>query len=177
MHDVKTGTLKEKDVILVKPGEKVAADGIILEGESYLNESMLTGESKPVKKIKGDKVIAGSINGNGSFKVTVSHAAKDSFLSQVVKLVDDAQKAKSKTQLLADKAARWLTLIAIVAGVSYIFVLVFNGPCFRLCHGKNGYSDCYLLPACFRIGCTVSSCKINFAGSKKRVANKEQNII
>jgi len=84
VQDVKTNTLKEKDIILVKPGEKVAADGIILEGESYLNESMLTGESKPVKKIKGDKVIAGSINGNGSFKVTVSHAAKDSFLSQVV---------------------------------------------------------------------------------------------
>src|SRR5664279_2542739 len=118
VHDVKTETLKENDIILVKPGEKVAADGIILEGESYLNESMLTGESKPVKKIKGDKVIAGSINGNGSFKVTVSHAAKDSYLSQVVKLVDDAQKAKSKTQLLADTAAKWLTLIALVAGIA-----------------------------------------------------------
>jgi P-type Cu2+ transporter len=118
IHDVKVDTLKENDIILVKPGEKVAADGIILEGESYLNESMLTGESKPVQKIKGDKVIAGSINGNGSFKVTVSHAAKDSYLSQVVKLVDDAQKAKSKTQLLADRAARWLTIIAIVAGIT-----------------------------------------------------------
>lgn len=109
VHDVKTNTLKENDIILVKPGEKVAADGIILEGESYLNESMLTGESKPVQKAKGDKVIAGAINGNGSIKVTVSHAAKDSYLSQVVKLVDDAQKSKSKTQLLADTAAKWLT--------------------------------------------------------------------
>ncbi len=118
VHDVKTDTLKENDVILVKPGEKVAADGIISEGESYLNESMLTGESKPVQKIKGDKVIAGSINGNGSIKVTVSHAAKDSYLSQVIKLVDDAQKSKSKTQLLADTAAKWLTVIAIVAGIS-----------------------------------------------------------
>jgi Cu2+-exporting ATPase len=118
VHDVKTDTLKENDIILVKPGEKVAADGIILEGESYLNESMLTGESKPVQKIKGDKVIAGSINGNGSFKVTVSHAAKDSYLSQVVKLVDDAQKSKSKTQLLADTAARWLTVIALVTGIA-----------------------------------------------------------
>ncbi|HZV68946.1 MAG TPA: copper-translocating P-type ATPase [Saprospiraceae bacterium] len=117
MHDVKTGTLKEKDIILVKPGEKVAADGIILEGESYLNESMLTGESVPVKKIKGDKVIAGSINGNGSVKVTVSHAAKDSYLSQVVNLVSDAQKSKSKTQLVADKAAKVLTIVAILAGV------------------------------------------------------------
>lgn len=118
VHDVKTDTLKENDIILVKPGEKVAADGIILEGESWLNESMLTGESKPVQKIKGDKVIAGSINGNGSIKVTVSHAAKDSYLSQVVKLVDDAQKSKSKTQLLADTAARWLTIIAILAGIA-----------------------------------------------------------
>ena len=118
VHDVKTETLKEKDIILVKPGEKVAADGIILEGESYLNESMLTGESKPVQKVKGDKVIAGAINGNGSIKVTVSHTAKDSYLSQVVKLVDDAQKSKSNTQLLADKAAKWLTIIAIVAGIT-----------------------------------------------------------
>ena len=117
VHDVKTETLKEKDIILVKPGEKVAADGIILEGESYLNESMLTGESKPVKKVVGEKVIAGAINGNGSIKVTVSHAAKDSYLSQVIKLVDDAQKSKSKTQLLADTAAKWLTIIAIVAGI------------------------------------------------------------
>jgi Cu2+-exporting ATPase len=118
VHDVKTDTLKENDIILIKPGEKVAADGIISEGESYLNESMLTGESKPVRKTKGDKVIAGSINGNGSIKVTVSHAAKDSYLSQVVKLVEDAQKAKSKTQLLADQAAKWLTIIALVGGIS-----------------------------------------------------------
>ena len=118
VHDVKTDTLKENDIILVKPGEKVAADGIILEGESYLNESMLTGESKPTQKVKGDKVIAGAINGNGSIKVTVSHAAKDSYLSQVIKLVDDAQKSKSQTQLLADKAARWLTIIALVTGIA-----------------------------------------------------------
>ena len=118
VQDVKTDTLKANDIILVKPGEKVAADGIILEGESYLNESMLTGESKPVQKIKGDKVIAGAINGNGAIKVTVSHAAKDSYLSQVIKLVDDAQKSKSQTQLLADKAAKWLTIIALVSGMA-----------------------------------------------------------
>ncbi len=118
VHDVKTDTLKENDIILVKPGEKVAADGIISEGESYLNESMLTGESKPVQKKKGDKVIAGAINGNGAIKVTVSHAAKDSYLSRVIKLVDDAQKSKSKTQLLADTAAKWLTIVALLAGVT-----------------------------------------------------------
>jgi P-type Cu2+ transporter len=124
--DVKTETLKENDVILIKPGEKVAADGVIAEGESYLNESMLTGESKPVQKIKGDKVIAGSLNGNGSIKIKVSHGAKDSYLSQVIKLVQDAQRSKSKTQLLADKAAQWLTLIAIVAGVATFLYWYFD---------------------------------------------------
>jgi P-type Cu2+ transporter len=118
VHDVRTDTLKEGDIILIKPGEKVAADGIISDGESYLNESMLTGESTPVQKIKGNKVIAGSINGNGAIKVTVSHAAKDSYLSQVIKLVQDAQNAKSKTQLLADTAAKWLTFIALFAGIT-----------------------------------------------------------
>lgn len=120
--DVKTETLKENDIILIKPGEKVAADGVIIEGESYLNESMLTGESKPVQKIKGDKVIAGSLNGNGSLKIKVAHGAKDSYLSQVIKLVQDAQQSKSKTQLLADKAARWLTIIAIVAGIATFLI-------------------------------------------------------
>lgn len=125
--DVKTATLKENDIILVKPGEKVAADGIIADGETYLNESMLTGESKPVQKIKGDKVIAGSINGNGAIKVTVSHGAKDSYLSQVIKLVQDAQNSKSNTQLLADKAAKWLTIIALLSGISTFLYWYFTG--------------------------------------------------
>jgi len=121
VHEVKTDSLKQGDIILIKPGEKVAADGIIYEGESYLNESMLTGESVPVKKQKGEKIIAGSINGNGSLKVTVSHSSKDSYLSRVIKLVNDAQKAKSKTQLLADKAAKILTIVALVAGFATFF--------------------------------------------------------
>ena len=123
--DVKTDSLKENDIILIKPGEKVAADGIIAEGESYLNESMLTGESTPVKKTKGQKVIAGSINGNGSIKVTVTHTSTDSYLSKVIKLVDDAQKSKSKTQLLADRAALILTIVALTLGLgTFAFWLV-----------------------------------------------------
>lgn len=114
--DVKTDSLKVGDIILVKPGEKIAADGIIADGRSFLNESMLTGESKPVEKTDGEKVIAGSINGNGSLKVEVSHGSKDSYLAQVIKLVQDAQDSKSKTQLLADKAAQWLTIIALASG-------------------------------------------------------------
>lgn len=129
VHDVKTDSLNANDIILVKPGEKVAADGIILEGESYLNESMLTGESKPVQKVKGDKVIAGAINGNGAIKVTVTHGSKDSYLSQVVKLVQAAQDAKSNTQLLADKAAKWLTIIAIVSGIAtFLFWWITGQP-------------------------------------------------
>jgi len=114
--DVKTDSLKTGDVILVKPGEKIAADGEIMEGKSFLNESMLTGESKPSGKDKGDKVIAGSINGEGSLKIKVTHGTKDSYLAQVIKLVQDAQNAKSRTQLLADNAAKWLTIIALTSG-------------------------------------------------------------
>ena len=125
--DVKTESLKENDVILIKPGEKVAADGVIVDGESYVNESMLTGESKPVEKKKGNTVIAGSLNGNGSLKIKVAHGAKDSYLSQVIKLVKDAQKSKSKTQLLADKAAQWLTIIAIVAGIVTFLIWYLDG--------------------------------------------------
>jgi Cu2+-exporting ATPase len=124
--DVKTQALKENDIILIKPGEKVAADGIVIEGESFLNESMLTGESKPIEKKKDDRVIAGAINGNGSLKITVTHTIKDSYLSQVIKLVQDAQQSKSKTQLLADSAARWLTIIAIVSGILTFLIWYFS---------------------------------------------------
>ncbi|MBC7903085.1 MAG: cadmium-translocating P-type ATPase [Gemmatimonadaceae bacterium] len=127
LSDVKTASLKANDIILIRPGEKVAADGIVVDGETYLNESMLTGESKPVQKIKGDKVIAGSINGNGSIKINVSHGVQDSYLSQVINLVQDAQKSKSNTQLLADKAARWLTLIAIFVGIATFSYWYFTG--------------------------------------------------
>jgi P-type Cu2+ transporter len=125
VKDVRTDSLKAGDIILIKPGEKIAADGEIVEGRSFLNESMLTGESKPTEKDKGDKVIAGSLNGEGSLKLQVTHSTKDSYLSQVIKLVQDAQDSKSKTQLLADQAAKWLTIIALVSGaITFIVWLV-----------------------------------------------------
>ncbi|NSL86491.1 cadmium-translocating P-type ATPase [Chitinophaga sp. Mgbs1] len=127
IQEVKTDSLQPGDIILVKPGEKVAADGIVTEGDSYLNESMLTGESRPVGKHRGDKVIAGSLNGNNALRVKVSHNAASSYLSQVIKLVNDAQLSRSNTQLLADKAARWLTIIAIVAGVSTFLFWYIDG--------------------------------------------------
>ncbi len=114
--------LKTGDRVLIKPGEKIPADGIIEEGQSSVNEAMLTGESKPVVKSGNSKVIGGSINGEGSLTVTVEKTGKDSFLAQVIDLVRQAQESKSKTQDLANRAAFWLTLIAIGAGGLTLFV-------------------------------------------------------
>ena len=115
--DVKLDAVNKGDILLIKPGEKVPADGIIIEGESHLNESMLTGESKPVKKSQNDKVIGGAINGNQSLKIKVESTGKDSYLSKVIAMVQEAQEKKSKTQHLADRAAFWLTIIAITVGL------------------------------------------------------------
>jgi len=120
--DIPLGELKVGDNILVKPGEKFPADGNIIEGETSVNESMLTGESKLVIKKIGTQVIGGSINGEGSVTVEVKKTGKDSFLSSVIKLVQEAQESKSRTQNLADRAAFWLTIIGISAGVITLFV-------------------------------------------------------
>ncbi|MBI1342457.1 MAG: copper-translocating P-type ATPase [Terrimonas sp.] len=114
--DVPLSELQINDIILIKPGEKVPADGIIVEGSSYLNEAMLTGESKPVKKELDNKVIGGSINGNGSLKIKVEHTGKDSYLNKVISLVEEAQKSKSRMQNLSDRDAKWLTYIALAIG-------------------------------------------------------------
>ncbi len=127
MLDVKLDELQRDDVILVKPGEKVPADGIIIEGESYLNESMLTGESKPVKKNTGANVIGGSINGNASVKVKVEHSGKDSYMNKVIKMVEEAQKTKSKMQNLSDRAAKWLTYGALTLGFGTLAVWLLLG--------------------------------------------------
>lgn len=116
IKDIKVDELKKEDIILIKANEKIPADGTVVDGESHLDESMLTGESKPVKKSKGDQVIGGSVNGSQSIKVKVSKTGKESYLNKVITLVEEAQKAKSKTQNLANIAARWLTFIAIGAG-------------------------------------------------------------
>lgn len=116
IEDIALDKLLKDDIILIKPGEKVPADGIITQGTSYLNESMLTGESKPVKKEVNDKVIGGSVNGNSTINVKVEHTGKDSYLNKVIKMVEEAQKTKSKMQNLSDRAAKWLTYIALVIG-------------------------------------------------------------
>lgn len=130
VKDVKVSELKKGDIILIKPGEKIPADGNIIEGESNLNESMLTGESKPVAKGKGDAVIGGAINGSGSIKVKVEGTGEDTYLSKVINMVKDAQGRKSKTQKLADRAAYWLTIVALTAGFGTLATWLFLGKDF-----------------------------------------------
>ena len=130
--DVSVSELKHEDKILIKPGEKIPADGRIVEGQSSINESLITGESKPVSKGKDDEVIGGSINGEGSLKIVVEKTGDETFLSQVVKMVKEAQESKSNTQNLANKAAFWLTIVAITAGAITMFSwLMFSGQSFN----------------------------------------------
>jgi Cu2+-exporting ATPase len=111
----------------VKPGEKIPVDGIVMEGESYVDESMLTGESKPVKKEKENKVIGSSVNSNGSLTIRVVSTGEDSYLNKVVKLVSDAQKVKSQTQNFADRAAKVLTFVALGGGAVTLVVWLLLG--------------------------------------------------
>lgn len=115
--DVSIDSLQTGDIILVRANEKVPADGTIVEGESYIDESLVSGESVPVKRKKEDSVIGGSLNGNSSIQLKVEKTGKDSYLQQVINLVEEAQSAKSRTQNLANKAAAWLAFVAIGAGI------------------------------------------------------------
>ncbi|MEX1112159.1 MAG: heavy metal translocating P-type ATPase [Candidatus Andersenbacteria bacterium] len=114
--------LKTGDIIVIRPGGKMAADGEIIEGESDIDEALATGESKPVQKKVGDAVIAGTINGDGSLRVKVTKIGEDTFLAGVMRLVQEAQASKSKLQLLSDKAAFYLTVIAVAVGLLTLFV-------------------------------------------------------
>lgn len=122
VKDVPLGELAVNDQVLIKPGEKIPADGVIVAGESSVNEAMLTGESTPVAKKTGSKVIGGAINGEGSLTIEVKGTGKDSFLSQVIDLVKQAQESKSKTQDLANTAALWLTIVTLGGGVITLFI-------------------------------------------------------
>ena len=125
--DVKLNELKEDDKVVVRPGEKIPVDGVITDGESNVNESMVTGESKPVRKKKDSKVIGGTINGNGSLTVKVEQVGENAYLNKVVNMVRDAQSVKSKTQNLADKIAFWLTIVALSVGFATLAVWLMVG--------------------------------------------------
>lgn len=125
--DVPLEKLKPGDKVLVKPGEKIPSDGVVLKGRTSVNESMLTGESKPVEKQEGNIVIGGSINGEGSIVVEIKKTGKDTYLSQVIELVRKAQESRSRTQDLANRAALYLTLIAITVGTITLIMWLILG--------------------------------------------------
>lgn len=119
--------LRHGDRILVRPGEKVPVDGEIIEGKSTIDESMLTGESVPVEKETGDEAIGGSVNGEGSLIISIKKTGEETYLSQVIKLVKEAQESKSKAQDLANRAAKWLFYGALVAGLLTFVIWVSLG--------------------------------------------------
>lgn len=124
--DIDINELQAGEIAIIKPGEKMPADGVVIDGSSYVNESVLTGESLPVKKEQDARVIAGAINGDGALKIKVTGTGANSYLNKVINLVQSAQNAKSNTQNLSDRVAKWLTIISIVVGVATFIVWYSN---------------------------------------------------
>ncbi|MGQ9424332.1 copper-translocating P-type ATPase [Gilvimarinus sp. F26214L] len=124
-EDIPVTELKRGDRVLVKPGERVPTDGVIIDGQTSLDESMLTGESKPVEKSAGAEVIAGSVNGEGAFTLEIRKTGDDTYLSQVMEMVRRSQESRSRTQDLANRAAVWLTVIALGGGALTFGVWLF----------------------------------------------------
>jgi Cu2+-exporting ATPase len=129
-EEVPVSELSEGDLVLVRPGASVPADGIVEEGDSDVEESMITGESKPVSKEPGDEVIGGTINGDGSLRVRVGATGEETTLAGIMRLVEEAQQSKSKTQVLADRAAGWLFYVAlgaaVVTAIAWTIAVSFN---------------------------------------------------
>jgi len=159
IKDIKLEELKQGDRVLIKPGEKIPADGRVIDGESEINEAMITGESKPVSKGANDEVIGGSVNGSGSLTIEVKKTGKDSYLSQVVELVRAASESKSKAQDFANRAAFWLTLIAVTG----------------VCSGAYGNCYGYYLPSRFRFSYPFGYSSYYSAVCSKWTFNKKSN--
>lgn len=126
-EEVRVDALSPGDLVLIRPGERVPVDGEVVDGKSNVNEAMITGESEPVSKREGDEVTAGTINGEGSLRVKVSKTGDDTTLSGIMRLVSEAQDSKSRSQVLADRAARWLTAVAIGAALVTVAVWLILG--------------------------------------------------
>lgn len=124
---ISVGELRQNDVVIVRPGGKVPADGIVIEGDTEMDESLITGESRPIAKEAGSEVIAGSINGDGSLQIRVLKIGDKTFLAGVMRLVAEAENSKSKLQLLSDRAAFYLTILAVSAGVITFAVWIYLG--------------------------------------------------
>jgi Cu2+-exporting ATPase len=119
---VSISDLRERDIVLVRPGGRVPADGVVRDGESSVDESMLTGESKPVEKQPGDRVVAGTVNISGSLRVEVTATGERTALAGIMRLVEQAQSSRSRAQAVADRAAFFLTIVAIIAGALTLVV-------------------------------------------------------
>ncbi|HJR16731.1 MAG TPA: HAD-IC family P-type ATPase, partial [Gemmatimonadales bacterium] len=134
VEEVPIGALQAGDTILVRPGASIPADGVAIDGASEVNESMITGESRPVQKSIGDRVIAGTVNGSGSLRVEVTGTGEQTALAGIMRLVEQAQTSRSRAQALADRAAFWLTIVAIMAGaVTFVAWLTLLGdPAFAV---------------------------------------------
>jgi P-type Cu2+ transporter len=117
LEEVPLAALADRDLVLVRPGASVPADGVVRSGRSALDESMITGESRLVDKAEGDTVIAGTVNGGGSLRVAVTGTGERTMLAGIMRLVEQAQTSRSRAQALADRAAFWLTLVALAAGI------------------------------------------------------------
>lgn len=129
-EDVPVSELKQGDIVIIRPGEKIPSDGEIVNGKSSVNEAMLTGESTPVTKTKGDEVIGGSINGEGALEIKIEKTGDNTYLSKVITMVNNAQKSKSQTQHFADRAAFYLTIIALSVGLTTFFTWLVLGENF-----------------------------------------------
>jgi P-type Cu2+ transporter len=134
VEEVSISALRTGDIVLVRPGASVPADGSVMDGESEVNESMITGESRPVKKTQSARVIAGTVNGAGSLRVEVTGTGEQTALAGIMRLVEQAQTSRSRAQALADRAAFWLTIVAIVAGgLTFVVWLALRGdPAFAV---------------------------------------------
>ncbi len=127
-EEIPVSQLRPGDVVLVRPGAKVPADGVVESGESEVNEAMVTGESRPVAKRPGDRVIGGTVNGNGSLRIRVTHLGAESFLGEVMRTVEQAQQSRTRMQRLADRVAFWLVLVALSVGaLSFLAWLAMTG--------------------------------------------------
>ncbi|HET6778830.1 MAG TPA: heavy metal translocating P-type ATPase, partial [Gemmatimonadales bacterium] len=127
IEDVSVTELQAGDLILARPGARIPADGVVREGHSSVNESMITGESRPVEKGAGDRVIAGTVNDAGSLRVQVTGTGEKTTLAGIMRLVEQAQRSRSRAQTLADRAAFWLTLAALAAGAITFIAWIVSG--------------------------------------------------
>ena len=135
-EDVPVGDLRKGDRVLIKPGEKIPTDGVIVEGRTTVNEAMLTGESKPVEKGEGERAIGGAVNGESAITLEVEKTGAETYLSQVIELVRQAQESRSRSQDLANRAALWLTIIALTAGSLTLAVWLAAGRDFNFALGR-----------------------------------------